>query len=341
MKRTLAILAALAILAVSCGGGGTGSASPTAAATSAATAVATAAPTWTPTRPIELVVQAAAGGGSDIFARKIADILTKEKIVSQPVNVVNKPGGSGAVAYNYILQKKGDPHFLATVTLSYLSTPLQEKPGYVYTDFSNLVTLASDDFVAVVKAESPYQSLNDLVAAAKARPKEIKVGGTQVGSSDSIIPALIEAATGAQFNYITFKSGAEVNTAILGGTVDWAAANPGEAKALIDGKKMRAIATFSPEPLKGYESVKTAKSQGIDVVWEQFRGIIAPPGISAAERAFWTKAIGDMTKSAEWPKYLEENTLRPLLKTGPDVGKYLDAQNAQLKTVLTKLGLVK
>ena len=337
MKRTLAILASLAILAVSCGGSGTGSPSPTAAATTAATA----APTWTPTRPIELVVQAAAGGGSDIFARKIADVLTKEKIVSQPINVVNKPGGSGAVAYNYILQKKGDPHFLATVTLSYLSTPLQEKPGYVYTDFSNLVTLATDDFIAVVKAESPYQSLNDLVAAAKAKPKEIKVGGTQVGSSDSIIPALIEAATGAQFNYITFRSGAEVNTAILGGTVDWVAANPGEAKALIDGKNMRAIAAFSSVPLKGYESVKTAKSQGIDVVWEQFRGIIGAPGISAAERAYWTKAHSDLTKSAEWSKYLEENTLRPLVTTGPDVDKYLDAQNALLKAVLIKLGLVK
>jgi len=334
MKRTLAILASLAILAVSCGGSGTGSASPTAAA-------ATAAPAWTPTRPIELVVQAAAGGGSDIFARKIADVLNKEKIVTQPINVVNKAGGSGAVAYNYVLQKKADPHVLATVTLSYLTTPLQEKPGYTHPDFTNLVTLATDDFIAVVKAESPYQSLNDLVAAAKAKPKGIVVGGTQVGSSDSIIPALIEAATGAQFNYVTFRSGAEVNTAILGGTVDWVAANPGEAKALIDGKKMRAIAAFSPEPLKGYESVKTSKAQGVDVVWEQFRGIIAPGGISAAERAYWTKALSDLTKSAEWNKYLEENSLRPLVKTGPDVDKFLDAQNASLKTVLTKLGLIK
>lgn len=342
MKRTLATLATMAILAVSCGGGGTTTVSP-AATTAAAptTAASTAAPTWTPTRAVELVVQAAAGGGSDIFARKIADVLIKQKIVGQPINVVNKPGGSGAVAYNYVLQKKADPHYLATVTLSYLSTPLQEKPGYTYPDFSNLVTLAVDDFIAVVKADAPYQTLNDLVTAAKAKPKQIKVGGTQVGSSDSIIPALIEAATGAQFNYVTFKSGGEVNTAILGGTVDWVAANPGEAKALIDGKKLRAIAAFSPEPLKGYESVKTAKAQGVDVVWEQFRGIIAPGGIAAAERAFWTKALTDMTKSPEWSTYLEENTLRPLVKTGPDVDKYLDEQNAKLKAVLTKLGLIK
>ncbi|HET8570126.1 MAG TPA: tripartite tricarboxylate transporter substrate binding protein [Candidatus Limnocylindria bacterium] len=340
MKRTLAILATFAILAVSCGGGGTGAApTATTAVTSAPTAAAT--PAWKPTRPIELVVQAAAGGGSDIFARKIADILTKEKLVDQPINVVNKPGGSGAVAYNYVLQKKGDPHVLATVTLSYLATPLQEKPGFTFKDFSNLATLAVDDFIAVVKAESSYQSLTDLINAAKAKPKEIKVGGTQVGSSDSIIPALIEQATGAQFNYVTFRSGAEVNTAILGNTVEWQAANPGEAKALIDGKKLRAVAAFAPQPLKGYESVKTAKDQGVNVIWEQFRGIIAPGGIGEAEKAFWQKTLTDMTKSAEWAKYMEDNTLRALVKTGGDAEKYVDETNTTLRTVLTKLGLIK
>lgn len=335
MNRFLATVAILAVLAASCGGATT---PPTG---TAGTSPTVAASTWTPTRPVELIVQASAGGGSDIFARKMGDLLTKEKLVSQPINVVNKPGGSGAVAYNYVLQKKGDPHYLATVTLSFLTTPLQEKPGYTYTDFTNLVTLAVDDFVAVVKAESPYQSLGDLITAAKAKPKEIKVGGTQVGSSDSIIPALIEQAAGVQFNYVTFKSGGEANAALLGGTVDWVAANPGEAQALLDGKKLRAVASFSPEPLKGFESVKTAKAQGIDVVWEQFRGVIAPSGLTPEQKAFWTKALSEMTKSAEWSKYLADNTLRPLVKIGADAEKYIEAQNTTTKAVLTKLGLVK
>jgi putative tricarboxylic transport membrane protein len=336
MNRFLATLAVLALLVVSCGGAATPP-----VATTAPTVAASAAPTWLPARPVEIVVQAAAGGGSDIFARKIGDILTKDKLVSQPISVVNKSGGSGAVAYNYMLQKKGDPHFLATVTLSYLTTPLQEKPGYTYTDFSNLITLAVDDFIAVVAADSKYQSLGDLITAAKAKPKEIKVGGTQVGSSDSIIPALIEQAAGVQFNYVVFGSGALANAALLGGTVDWVASNPSEAKALIDGKKLRAIAAFSPDPLKGYESVKTAKAQNIDVVWEQFRGVIAPGGLTPEQRAYWTKALTDMTKSAEWSKYLEDNTLRPLVKSGADAEKYIEATNTTTKTVLTKLGLVK
>jgi putative tricarboxylic transport membrane protein len=336
MNRFLAAFTILALLTVSCGGTTTPP-----AASASPTVAASAAPTWMPSRPIELVVQAAPGGGSDIFARKIGDILTKDKLLGQPISVVNKAGGSGAVAYNYMLQKKGDPHFLATVTLSYLTTPLQEKPGYTYADFSNLVTLAVDDFIAVVKAESPYQSLGDLITAAKAKPKEIKVGGTQVGSSDSIIPALIEQSAGVQFNYITFGSGALANAALLGGTVDWVTSNPSEAKSLIDGKKLRAVAAFSPDPLKGFETVKTARAQGVDVVWEQFRGIIAPGGLTGEQKSYWTKALTDLTRSAEWSKYLEENTLRPLVKTGADVDKYIEALNTTTKTVLTKLGLVR
>jgi len=328
----IVLVASLAI--VSCGGGGTP------AALTSPSVAPTASPTWTPTRDIELVVQAAAGGGSDLFARKIAALLTSEKAVTRPINVVNKPGGSGAVAYAYVQQKKADPHTLATITLSYLTTPLEQSTGFTYKDFSNLVTLAVDDFVAVVKAEASYQSLGDLVKAAKAKPKDVKVGGTQLGSSDSIIPALVEQAAGVQFNYITFKSGGEVNAALLGGTVDFAIANPGEVLSLIQGKKLRAVAAFSPSRLAGYD-IPTAKEQGIDVVWEQFRGIIAPGGLDAAQQAYWQNSLTQITKSAEWTAYLKENTLRPLLLTGPAAQQYLDTQNANLKQVLTKLGVIK
>ena len=334
----------VALVALSCGGTPAAQSSPTVAPTDARTAAAapapTPAPTFVPSRAVELVVQAAAGGGSDIFARRIADVLAKEKLVSQPINVVNKAGGSGAVAYAYVQQKATDPHVLATVTLSYLSTPMQQATGFTYKDFTNFVVLAVDDFIAIVKAESPYKDLKDLIAAAKAKPKEIKVGGTQVGSSDSIIPALIEQQAGVQFNYITFKSGGEVNAALLGGTVDFAIANPGESLSLIEGKKLRAVASFSPERLKG-SSVPTAKEQGTDVVWEQFRGIIGSGGLTSEQRSFWEKALTQMTKSADWQKYLDENTLRPLVKTGAEAQAYLDAQNTSLKAVLTKLGLVK
>lgn len=317
------------------------SASASEAAESAAPAAssAPAAAAWEPTEPIELIVQADAGGGSDIFARTIAELLSTEELVSQPISVVNKPGGSGAVAYAYLQQKGVDPHFLATVTLSYLSTPLQQDTGFTYQDFSNLAVLAVDDFIAVVPADSPYESLDDLVAAAEASPDEIKVGGTQLGSSDSIIPALLEQAADVEFNYITFESGGEVNAAVLGGTVDFAIANPGESLSLIEGGELRAISSFSPERLEGFD-VPTAQEQGYDVTWEQFRGIIAPGGLSDEERAFWEDALAQMAEASAWQDYLEENTLRPLMLTGDDAEEYIAEQSTALEAVLTDLGVI-
>jgi putative tricarboxylic transport membrane protein len=318
-------------------------ASPTSseAAESAAPAASSAPPAaaWEPTGPIELIVQADAGGGSDIFARQIAELLSAEELVTQPINVVNKPGGSGAVAYAYLQQKGVDPQFLATVTLSYLSTPLQQDTGFTYEDFSNLVILAVDDFIAVVPADSPYETLEDVVAAAEASPDEIRVGGTQLGSSDSIIPALIEQAADVEFNYITFESGGEVNAAVLGGTVDFAIANPGEALSLIEGGELRAISSFSPERLEGFD-IPTAQEQGFDVTWEQFRGIIAPGGLADEERAYWEDALAQMAESTAWQDYLEQNTLRPLVLTGDEAEDYIAEQSAALEAVLTDLGVI-
>ncbi len=98
---------------------------------------------WKPEKPVEFVVQAAAGGGSDIFARSIAKVLADEKIVTVPINVVNKPGGSGAVAYSYLNQKKGDPHVIATATGSYITTPVHGHSPVSYKDFTTWRCCAS------------------------------------------------------------------------------------------------------------------------------------------------------------------------------------------------------
>ena len=128
------------------------------------------ASSWKPDKPVEFVVQSAAGGGSDIFARTMAKVLADEKIVTVPINVVNKPGGSGAVAYSYLNQKKGNPYIIATATGSYITTPIQGHSPVSYKNFTNLAVLCVEDYVGVVRAESPYKSLKELIAAAKQKP---------------------------------------------------------------------------------------------------------------------------------------------------------------------------
>lgn len=296
---------------------------------------------WKPERPIEFVVQAAAGGGSDIFARNIAKVLAAEKIVTVPINVVNKPGGSGAVAYSYVNTKKGDPHVIATATGGYLTTPIQGHSPVSFRNFSNTAVLCVEDYVAVVRSESPYKSLKEVIAAAKQKPNGIRIGGSSVGSSDNIIEHRLEKATGVQLNYIVFQSGGEVNAALLGGNVDVASPNPSEAAQLIQAGRLRPLAMFSPQRLEKWKDVPTAREQGIDVTLEQFRGVIAPAGLSKDQTLFWENAMVKLFKSAGFKKYMEENGLRPLLKVGNDAQKYLEEQDRFYTEVLNELGLVK
>jgi putative tricarboxylic transport membrane protein len=299
------------------------------------------ASSWKPDRPIEFVVQSSAGGGSDIFARTMARILTGEKIVTVPVNVVNKPGGSGAVAYSYLRTKRGDPHVIATATGSYLTTPIQGHSPVSYKDFTNVAVLCVEDYVAVVRTESPYKTLKEVVEAARKKPNGIRIGGSSVGSSDSIIEHRVEKAAGIQLNYIVFQSGGEVNAALLGGNVDVASPNPSEAAQLIKANRLRPIAMFSPERLQNWPNVPTAREQGVDVTLEQFRGVVAPGGLTKEQSLFWQNAMVKLFQSKDFKSYIENNGLRPLLKVGDDSEKYIAQQSQFYTEILTELGVAK
>ena len=296
---------------------------------------------WKPERPIEFVVQAAAGGGSDIFARNMAKALASQKIVTVPINVVNKPGGSGAVAYSYVKTKSGDPHVIATATGGYLTTPIQGHSPVSYRDFTNTAVLCVEDYVAVVRTESPYKSLKELIEAAKQKPNGIRIGGSSVGSSDNIIEHQLEKVTGVQLNYIVFQSGGEVNAALLGGSVDLASPNPSEAAQLIQAKRLRPLAMFSPQRLEKWKDVPTAREQGIDVTLEQFRGVIAPSGLTKDQELFWQNAMVKLFQSADFKKYMDDNGLRPLLYIGDDAHKYLAEQDKFYTAIMNELGLIK
>jgi putative tricarboxylic transport membrane protein len=145
-----------------------------------------------PTKPVTLIVHAGAGGGSDIFSRTLAASVEKDKLLPQPIVVENKPGGSGAIAFAYVAGKKKDPYFLLTAVTSFMTTPLMGLTPVGLKDFTPIANFAFDEYMLMVNPKSKYKSVKDIVADAKANPKKITVGGTQLGSSDSICAYLIE-----------------------------------------------------------------------------------------------------------------------------------------------------
>lgn len=294
-----------------------------------------------PEKPITLVVHAAAGGGSDIFARTMAAGFEKDKLLSQPIVVENKAGGSGAIAFAYVAGKKADPYFLLTAVTSFLTTPMQGLTPVTYKDFTPIANFAFDEYMLMVKSDSKYKTMKDLIDDAKKQPaKTITAGGTQLGSADSICVYLIEKVMGVKFNFIVFNSGGEVNAALLGGHVDIAVTNPGEALELAKANKVRNLGVFAEKRLAGAPDVPTMKEQGIDATYVQNRGLVAP-GIPDDARKVLEASMKKYTETATYKQYIKDNLLSEAWMDGATFGKWLESENARYIPIMKDMGLVK
>ena len=295
------------------------------------------------TEPIEFVVQAAAGGGSDIQARTMQAIIEREKLSTHPFAVNNRVGGAGTICYVYVKGKKGDPYIWATATTSFLQTPLlSSKPQFNYRDFTPLGSLAWDDFLIVVNANSPYKTMKDLVDAAKKKPGELKVAGTTAHGGDAIITHQIQKATGVKFNLIPFKSGGEVMVALLGGHVDFASANPCEAMAQMEAKKVRVLGASTEKRLAEAPDIPTLKEQGMNVVYRQFRSVAAPKDIPKEALKYYEELIKKLSENKLWKeKYIKENMLTPEYLNGAETAKLWEEQNTFFVRIMKEMNLIK
>jgi putative tricarboxylic transport membrane protein len=294
-----------------------------------------------PEKPVTLIVHAGAGGGSDIFARTLSAAFEKEKLLPQPVVVENKPGGSGAIAFAYVAGKKKDPYYLLTAVTSFLTTPLMGMTPVGLKDFTPIANFAFDEYMLMVSPKSKYKSVKDIIADAKANPKKITVGGTQLGSSDSVCAYLIEKTAGVQFNFIVFNGGGEVNAALLGGHIDIAVSNPGEALELSKAGKVKLLGVFSDKRLVGAPDVPTLKEEGVNATYVQNRGLVAPADIPADARKTLEEAFAKYMKTDIFKKYVQDNMLSAAWMDGETFGKWLEGENAKYAVIVRDMGLIK
>jgi putative tricarboxylic transport membrane protein len=303
------------------------------------------AASFVPNRPIEFVCFASPGGGSGIFAETVGSIMEKEKIVPVAMPRIYKSGGGFAVGMAYLSEKKGNPHFLGSTANPFVLTPLavtiSGKKTVTHKDFTQITILAFDEMAVVVKYDSPYKNLNELITAAKAKPKSIKFGGTNVGSTDSLLVASLAKAAGVEFNFIAFQGGGEVNAALLGGHIDAMSSNPTEMLPQVEGKTMRMLAVASEKRLKGIKDLPTMKELGYNVVFNTFRGITAPAGISADAVAYYENAAKKLSETAAFKKYIADNDMTPTYMNSVQATKYMNDFADQATGLLRELGIVK
>jgi putative tricarboxylic transport membrane protein len=193
----------------------------------------------------------------------------------------------------------------------------------------------------MVGVGSKLKSLNEILVYAKANPKKITVGGTQFGGSDSMAIHLFEKAAGVQFNYIVFNSGGEVNAALLGGHVDMASTNPGEALELYKAGKVKILGVLAEKRLADAPEIPTMKEQGINALFVQNRGITAPADIPADARMVLEQAFFKYTQTEVFKKYCKDNMLTEAWMDGAAFGKFLEEWNGKYAVILRDMGLIK
>jgi len=298
---------------------------------------------WTPSKPVEFVVQAGPGGGSDVLARTMASIIEAEKLSPVPFVIVNKPGGGSVVGTTYVAQQKGNPHVLATYHSGNLVAPISA--GVEIAQAKNLTMIANlavDEQMLVVRYDAPYKTVKDVVAAAKKAARPFNVGGTAPAQDDQICNCLFERAAGIKLRYVSFNGGGEAVTALLGGHVDMIWANPNEFAPQAEAKEVRPLAVARDERLPYMKDVPTFREQGYKVTWKMFRGIVAPPRLSPEAIAFYETTFKKMSDSARWKKgYIDKYILTPLWMGHEGYVKFVADQERLAVGVLKDLGLTK
>lgn len=301
---------------------------------------------WTPQKNVELVVPVAPGGTNDKLARAIERTLTGSKLVGTSVTVVHRAGGGNQIAYAYVSQHAGDPHYLLMGTSTLITAHAMGSSKVSYGDFSPIASIFNDFVVLTVNPASPLKTGKDLVARMKADPRSLSLGFSgSAGNHHHIIAGLFMKSIGANprdLKTVLFKGSSEAVTAILGNHLDLVSTGVGNAVPHLEAGKLRILGVSSGQRMPGaMASVPTWKEQGVDLVYGSWRSIVAPKGLRPEHVTFWENALRKVVESADWKAELERNYWGDFFLTGAELRATIDREYKAMKGVLVDLGLAK
>jgi putative tricarboxylic transport membrane protein len=301
---------------------------------------------WKPDRPVEIIIGTSPGGPQDRTGRLIQKILQEQKLVSAPVNVVNKPGGGGAVGLTYLGQHPNDGHYLMVNSVTLLTNQITGRSPLAYTDFTPLAVIGAEYVGVAVLADSAVRSGQDLAERLRKDPTAFSVSiGTAFGNATHLSYALAMRAAGVdirKLKTVVFNSGGDAMTALLGGHVDAMASAPSTLLQHIKAGKVRMLAIVAPQRLAGdFAGIPTWKELGVNVTFELWRGLAGPKGMSRAQIQFWDDALGRMARTDEWKKQLAQYDMEDVYRNSADTARYWKAEYDEVKAVLTELGLAR
>ena len=296
-----------------------------------------------PARPITLIVPWGAGGGTDATARIIGSLL--EKDLGQPVNVVNRTGGSGVVGHAAIASAQPDGYTIGLATVEIGMMHWQGLTDLTSASYTPIGLVNADPAGVQVRADSPYKTVNELLAAIKANPGKFKASGTgQGGIWHLAIAGLLrdQKIDPAALPWVPSNGAAPGLQDMMAGGIEVAPVSLPEARSLIDAGRVKSLAIMNDKPSALYPNVPTLKAAiGSDWTMAAWRGIVAPKGLPAPVRDKLGEAVRKVATSKEYNDFMASRGFGVIYAGPDDFAKFMMKSNTELGATMKAVGLVK
>ena len=300
-----------------------------------------------PAMAAECIAPANPGGGWDFTCRTIGKIMHDIGVVDKPIQVTNMAGGGGGLAYSHVVNERNEDEELIVAASSATATRLAQNAyaGMTADQVRFLGAIGADPGIIAVAADSPYQSLNDLLDAVIADPTSVTFAGGSAAVGFDHLKVLM-ALGRAGFNdvravkYIGVDGGGDAITQTIGGHTQAMTGDMSEVVGFLAAGDIRVVAVFTDERVPGFEDIPTATEQGIDIISVNLRGLYVPKGISEDAYRKWSDALAAVGASEEWAEAMVANGLAPFTRVGDDFQDYVNGVIMEIEQLSRDIGVI-
>ncbi|MCK5892186.1 tripartite tricarboxylate transporter substrate-binding protein [Aeromicrobium sp.] len=292
-------------------------------------------------RRLRMMIPNSPGGGYDLTGRSAAQVMEQDGLTGR-FEINNVIGASGTVAMQRLLNEKGSDDVMLLMGLGVVGAVFTNRSDATVDRATPVAGLVAEAEGILVPADSPFQSVDDLVAAWTADPGSVTVGGgSSPGGPDHLFPMQLAQTIGIDpndVNYIAYDGGGPLTTALLGEKIDVGMSGLGEFQGQIDSGELRVLAVSGAERLETVDA-PTLQEEGVDLEFLNWRGVLAPPGISEEARQDLVDLLTEMHDTPEWEDALERNGWIDNFMVGEEFEDFLIEQNNRVESTLKELGL--
>ncbi|TLM83553.1 tripartite tricarboxylate transporter substrate binding protein [Pseudarthrobacter sp. NamE2] len=288
---------------------------------------------------LTLIAPAGAGGGWDGAAREAQQAMRAQGIVNN-AQVVNIPGAGGTIGLTKFAGMEGESSTLMLMGITMLGAININGSDTTLEDVTPIARITEDYDVLVVPANSPYNSVDDLVAAWKQDPGSFAFGGGSLGSVDQMIITQLAQAGGIEptaVNYIAYSGGGELATSLMSGTIKASVSGYVDFADQIEAGRLKALAVSAPEPVETI-NVPTLKELGYDISLTNWRGIVAAPGITPEQKQVLQDIVTEVVQTPEWKDAIKRNQWTDRFLAGEEFEQFIADESEAVNNIWNELG---